>query len=222
MIVLSTLRYGEEAYGSASCVVLRQLDAVHHKGVRLALGTFVICRTENLLCEAGLAKLNEIAKLNSTKSAIRILTNTDHPNRPYFTNPNKQDEYAMRLRKPQSLFIRTAEYIGKTQIDIRRMETLSRYDRPPWKPVDEKQHDVRLSAFGPGTSSERYRTDTARTLEADYDGSKIGDKVGYAIVKEEHTIRKRILPQNTVFSAEQSAIIGAIQSEDNNRHKKAR
>jgi hypothetical protein len=36
------------------------------------------------------------------------------------------------------------------------------------------------------------------------------DKVGYAIVKEEHTIRKKILPQNTVFSAEQSAIIGAI------------
>jgi hypothetical protein len=68
MIVLSSLRYGEEAYGSASYVVLRQLDAIHHKGVRLALGTFVICRTENFLCEAGLVKLDEIRK--STKSAI--------------------------------------------------------------------------------------------------------------------------------------------------------
>jgi hypothetical protein len=38
-------------------------------------------------------------------------------------------------------------------------------------------------------------------------GSKMEDKVGYAIVKEEHTIKKRILPQNTVFSTEQSAII---------------
>jgi Fic family protein len=90
MIVLSTLIYVEEAYGTASCAVLRQLDAVHHKGVRLALGTFVICRTENLLCEAGLAKLDEIRKLKSTKSAIRILTSTDHPIRPYFTNPNKE------------------------------------------------------------------------------------------------------------------------------------
>jgi hypothetical protein len=53
MIVLPTLQYEEEAYGSASCAVLRQLDAVHHKGVRLALGTFAICRTENRLCEAG-------------------------------------------------------------------------------------------------------------------------------------------------------------------------
>jgi Fic family protein len=93
MIVLSTLRYGEEAYGSALC-------AVHHKDVRLALDTFVICRTEILLCEAGLAKLDEFRKLNSTKSAIRILSNADNPIRPYFMNPNKLDDYAIRPRKP--------------------------------------------------------------------------------------------------------------------------
>jgi hypothetical protein len=46
----------------------------------------------------------------------------------------------------------------------------------------------------------------------------MGDKEGYDIVKEEHTI-KRILPQKKVFSADQSAIIGAIQSEKNNRHE---
>jgi hypothetical protein len=44
----------------------------------------------------------------------------------------------------------------------------SRYDRPPWKPVNEKQFDVRLSAFGPGTSNERYRTETVRKLGEDY------------------------------------------------------
>jgi hypothetical protein len=36
----------------------------------------------------------------------------------------------------------------------------------------------------------------------------MGDEAGYAIIKEEHTIKKRILPQNRVLSAEQSAIIG--------------
>jgi hypothetical protein len=40
-----------------------------------------------------------------------------------------------------------------------------RYNRPLWKPVNEKQFDVRLSAFGPGTSSKSFRTKTARTLE---------------------------------------------------------
>jgi hypothetical protein len=57
------------------------------------------------------------------------------------------------------------EYLGKKQIDIRRLEMVSRYDRPPWKPVNGRQFDVRLSAFGPGTSSERYRTEMARTLD---------------------------------------------------------
>jgi endonuclease/exonuclease/phosphatase (EEP) superfamily protein YafD len=33
------------------------------------------------------------------------------------------------------------------------------------------------------------------------------DKVGYAVVKKKQTTKKRILPQNTVFNAEQSAII---------------
>jgi hypothetical protein len=191
MIVLSTFR-------STSWAVLRQLDAVHHKNVRLALGTLVICRTKNLLCKAGLAKLDEIRKLNSTKSAIRILTNADHPSRPYFMNPNKLDEFVMWPLNPQPLFIRTAEYRGETQIDIMRIEIVPRYDR---------QFDVKLSTFRPETSSERYRTETARTLDKDYgkhvkiltDESKMGDKVGYVIAKkEEHTIKKRILPQNTV------------------------
>jgi hypothetical protein len=99
--------------------------------------------------------LDEIRKLNSTKSAIRIVTNADTPIRPFLMNPNKLDEYAMRPRNPQPLFIRTAEYLCETQIDIRRMETSPRYNRPPWKPVNEKQFDVRLSTFGPGASSER-------------------------------------------------------------------
>jgi hypothetical protein len=97
-------------YGSASCAVLRQLDAVHHKGIRLALGAFAICRTEKLLCEAGLAKLDEIRKLKSTKSAIRIVTNADNPIRPYFMNPNKLDKYAMGSRDPQPQFVRTVPW----------------------------------------------------------------------------------------------------------------
>jgi hypothetical protein len=61
------------------------------------------------MCEAGLAKLDEIRKLNSTKSVVRILKNADYPIRPYFMNPNKLDEYVMQSRNPQPLLIRTAK-----------------------------------------------------------------------------------------------------------------
>jgi hypothetical protein len=42
MVVLSTIRYGEEAYGSASHTVLRKLEPTHNRGLNLALGLFVI------------------------------------------------------------------------------------------------------------------------------------------------------------------------------------
>jgi hypothetical protein len=140
---------------------------------------------------------------------IRIVTNADHLIRPYFMNPNKLDEYAMRPRNSQP-----------------HKRNCIKIQQTAWKPVNEKQFDVGLSAFGPGTSREGYRTETARALDEDYGKHfriythrlKIGDKVGYAIVKEEHMIKKRILPHNTVFSAKQSAIIKAIQSEKNNKH----
>jgi hypothetical protein len=91
------------------------------------------------------------------------------------------------------------------------------YDRLPLKPVNRRQFDVRFSE----------RTDPARTLYKDYgkhvkiftDRSMMGDKEEYAIVKEEHTSKKRILPQNTVFSAGQSAITGPFKLESNKRHE---
>jgi hypothetical protein len=96
-------------------------------------------------------------------------------------------------------FVRTMEYLGETQIDIRRIEMSSRYDRPPWKPVNEKQFDVRLNVFGPGTSSERYRTITARTLNKNYEIRQ--DIYGRIEDWKQSRICCRILPQNTVFSA---------------------
>jgi hypothetical protein len=119
-------------------------------------------------------------------------------------NPNKLDKYAMGSRDPQPLFERTVPWWdtnshqeNRNVIKIRQDRYLLTYDRPPWKPVNEKQFDVKLSAFGLGTSSERYRMETARTLDEDYgkhvkihtDGLKMRDKVRYAIVKEEPTIK---------------------------------
>jgi hypothetical protein len=60
MTILPTIRYGEAAYGSVTKATLKRLDPIHHKEVSLFLGTFAICRVENLLCEAGLPPLHEM------------------------------------------------------------------------------------------------------------------------------------------------------------------
>jgi hypothetical protein len=112
---LSTLRYGEEPYGSATSTTLQTLDPVHHKGTRLALGAFAICKTENILTHR--------------KTAIRILTNETHPTRHYFINKTTQDEYAS---KPKTLkpFIRVTQYFVNLDIYVRKIEKTLSYRRP--------------------------------------------------------------------------------------------
>jgi hypothetical protein len=89
--------------------------------------------------------------------------------------------------------------------------------------VNEKQFDVRLSAFGPGTSSEHYMTETARKLDEDYckhvkiytDGSKMGDKVGYA--------KKNTRSRKESYLKKQCSVRSSLQileqSEKNIRHE---
>jgi hypothetical protein len=77
MIKLSTLKYGEEAYGSASKAVLKKLEPTHNRGIRFALGVFAVCRTQSALCEAGVSTLADMRNLNTTITAINT-TQYDH------------------------------------------------------------------------------------------------------------------------------------------------
>jgi hypothetical protein len=115
VILLSTLRYSETAYGTVSKAVLRKLDPIHHRGVRLALGTFAVCKTESELCEAESPTLTEMRDENTMKTGIRILTNENHPIRSKMINRNIYDDYAM---KP----IPAAELLRQMDIDGRKVE----------------------------------------------------------------------------------------------------
>jgi hypothetical protein len=87
--------------------VLKTTEPVHHKAVKIALGVFAICKTENALCEAGLPTLTEMRELNTTMVATRILTNRDHSIRHFFMDNKIQGEYAMKAGTPQPIFMKT-------------------------------------------------------------------------------------------------------------------
>jgi hypothetical protein len=116
MIILSTLRYGETVYGSASKVVLRKMDHIHHIGVRLAFRTFAVCKTQNILCEAGLSKLKEMRD----KKTMKKIDEQKPPFQITNDKPNIYDDYAMKPGSPKSFFIRAAELLGQMKIDGRK------------------------------------------------------------------------------------------------------
>jgi hypothetical protein len=78
------------------------------------LGTFAIGRVENLLCEAGLPTLPEMRERDTAKTAIRILTNTEHPTRNLYSSLYTiYDHYATKPSTPKPMFIRAMEYLGR-------------------------------------------------------------------------------------------------------------
>jgi hypothetical protein len=113
MIVLSTLRYGETAYGSTSKSALKTIEPIHHKGVKM----FAICKTKNALCETGLPTITETQELNTTMVATRILTNRDHSIKQFFMDNKIQGEYA---GTPQPIFMKAIEIFGNQEIDVRK------------------------------------------------------------------------------------------------------
>jgi hypothetical protein len=83
-------------------------------GVSLSLGTFAICRVENLLCEAGFATLPEMQERDTAKTSIIILTNTEHPMRHLYTS-RIYDHYATKPSTPKLMFIRAMDDLESIQ-----------------------------------------------------------------------------------------------------------
>jgi F0F1-type ATP synthase membrane subunit c/vacuolar-type H+-ATPase subunit K len=79
MMVLSALKYGSAAYGSASNAQLKRPESVHNKGLRLALGAFCVCITVNIMCESGFESLAERRKRKIINTAIHVAENISHP-----------------------------------------------------------------------------------------------------------------------------------------------
>jgi hypothetical protein len=90
--------------------VLRKLDPIHHGEVSLALGTFVMCKTENVLCEAGLPTLTVMRDDEDRNK------NIDEQKPPYHTT-NDKPEHAMKPGSPKPFYIRAAELLGQMDID---------------------------------------------------------------------------------------------------------
>jgi hypothetical protein len=70
MKVLGALRYGKEAYGSATEAVLTKLELTYNRGIMLVLGAFALSSTENVLCESGMTTLTEMREISNRKATM--------------------------------------------------------------------------------------------------------------------------------------------------------
>jgi DNA-binding response OmpR family regulator len=124
--------------------------------VRLALKTFAVCKTENVLCEAGLPTLTEMRDENRMRTVIRIMTNKNHPTTSQMINQNIYNDYVMIPGSPKPFFIRAAEHLRQIDIDGRKVEKTPDYTRPPWYANDRKSMNWSLCTMRKGTPNELF------------------------------------------------------------------
>jgi hypothetical protein len=106
-----------------------------------------------------------------------------------------QEEYAKKTNTPQQIFMRAIETFGKQEIDVRKVETTLAYTRPPWLVNNNETIDLTMCVIPKEASRERIHTSLMVDKYGEHDriytdGSLMDDKVEFAIVTENRTIKK--------------------------------
>ena len=83
------LIYGQEVYFSAPNTLLKKLQSVDSKAIKLAIGVPVHTNTSKSYAEAGLISLSEQRKLAISKYVIRSLAIINSVTEEVFTDSNK-------------------------------------------------------------------------------------------------------------------------------------
>jgi ribonuclease HI len=226
-IVESTIRYGETAYGSASPAILKLLDPVQTTGLRIALGAFRITRNEALIKEAGVDDLNTKREIATITTAIKTLTKTKHPLRPFFSVDNRR-EYEKRKTFPKPFPTRANQLLTAREIGRRKYSQKITNPTPPWDRSICRRINLEMTKLNKegcpvviqqsfnSTMNNRYQNWKALYT----DGSKIDRKVGWAIYSKERTIKERLYDNATVYTAELRALKEATRLASTNKEER--
>ena len=131
-IVRSKLNYGSLVYPSAWPSILRRLNSIHHRGLRLETSAFYTSPVESLYAEAGELPLNYRRNVLLCRYACRLLSMPNHPSYPLFFETSLDSQYRLSviaLRPPGVRFRLLLQQLDFTLPSTFRM---SESPLPPW------------------------------------------------------------------------------------------
>ena len=209
-LILSRIDYGCQIYGSASQASLKFLDPIHTQGIRLSTGAFRSSPNSSVLCESGEPPLSFHREYVTIRSALKILT-TNSPTKALF---DLKDIFIDNHEPPFP--IRANRLLGA--LNMRMTLPQPSNIPPPWimKKVNVCFHLAKLSKKNDLSPNyhKQYALEHIHRKGPHYaiytDGSKSVSGVGCAAVSVNKS-RKFSLPKEaTVFTAELSAILVAL------------
>jgi hypothetical protein len=90
------LEFGSAAYRSV-------LEPIHNKGLRIAIGVFCVCRSENILCESSFESLAERTRRKTINKAIHVMENESHAVNEWFREEEHPPWIGDNMQEPLDL-----------------------------------------------------------------------------------------------------------------------
>ena len=221
-LIRSKLDYGSVVYGSARESYLKCLEPIQNQALRLALGAFHTSPITSLNALCSEPPLH----IRRTKLALSYSSKLlGHPENPAYKHLFKTKYTKKSLGKDSEikpLSCRLSKHIteGKIPFDDRIVKPKVALDFPPWE-IPPIYTDLNLSFLSKKSDSPstmlnsfyEHRDSKYRNYNEIYtDGSKMGKKVGCAVVKRNRRpVQVRLADGSSIYSAELLAIKIAIQ-----------
>ena len=155
-LVRSKLDYACTVYGSARASYLQPLNAIHHQGLRLALGAFRTTPIQSLYVEANEPSLEYRREKLSLQYALRVKSNPENPAFDPIFNPKYKTLFVNKPRAIPTFGLRLSTLLEDSNLNLDNISTFNN-DTAPWsfsKPqVDLSLHKNSKSATDPSRLS---------------------------------------------------------------------
>ena len=222
-LILSKIDYGLHIYGKCANTHMKLLYAPYHAAIKRSLRAFPTTPIKNVLTEAGLPFIPDRVESVTLMLIPKLLL---RPNEIISDDLNKLLKRKTTPRKQSTLSI-CAEFIKEHEIEC-RPRSAKQPPQPSWN-LCEKSIVLDLAEYKKDETNHSTFQKTFLDLKNFYsewnffytDGSKSSHSVSFAVVDDHSTlIHNGILePYCSVFTAEATAILKAIEYVSNKRGK---
>lgn len=215
-IIISKIDYGLFLYGSASKTSLNTIKSTYHKAIRTALFAFRTTPLTNMLIESGLPKLEERIHTVRAKLIPKIL----------FQANSIIDKDAKKLASNKRA-LRTSPVIAKvlqlcSEFSIAPNLRTIKIHNPPWN-INQASCDFSLNRhkkdITPNFTFKQLFLQKSTDLKSNgwtiiyTDGSKTNSSTAFSVTTESGSFLsiKQMFPLCSIFSAEATAILEALE-----------
>ena len=216
-LIRSKLDYGCIVYGSAPISYLKQLNTIHHQGLRLCLGAYRTSPAESLYVAADEPSLEHRRIKLSLQYATKLFANPSNPAFNSVFNHCYAELYNKNPKAIKPLALRIQPHLEAAELDLKCISKTTISEMAPWK-LHKPTVCFDLTEYSKADTDPIIFQSEFLDLRARYpnhislytDGSKKGTSVSSAVICKKYEVSARIPDKASVYTAEINAILLAL------------